>query len=417
MKLWDYLREKMLPHAEKIALARSGITYGELIRLGEKSEEGKLRLCMGSTREEQALNILRCIAEGCVAVPASLEYGQRQCERITKIVGEREEIYPDLAFIMFTSGTLGIPKGVMLTDENIITNLEYINTYFRIDKLQRICIARPLLHIAVLTGEFLYALCKGLTVYFYEDAFMPRRLLSFLNRNEIDVFCATPTLYSALAKTRFEDAFTVKVSALSGEILSEYTGKLLLDSFPNTAFYNVYGLTEHSPRVSALLPNEFPERANSIGKPIGKVKMKIRDGELLVKSPCVMKGYFCDDKRTADKIQGGWLHTGDMAHTDTDGYYYIDGRKDDMIIRAGLNIYPAEIENAAKECSGIEDCIAFGRVDAKGETEIVLKYEGTATPGGLRRELANKVNIHIMPNKFEWVKRLERTPSGKKIRT
>ena len=175
-------------------------------------------------------------------------------------------------------------------------------------------------------------------------------------------------------------------------------------------------MTEHSPRVSALLPEEFKKKPNSIGRSIGGVEMKIEDGELLVRSPCVMEGYFQDEAATREKIRDGWLHTGDMAHADEDGYYYIDGRKDDMIIRAGLNIYPAEIENAAKDCSGVEDCVAFGRKTEEGNTEIVLRYEGQAIPALLRRELVQKLNPHAMPNKFEKVEKLERTPSGKKVR-
>lgn len=416
MKLWEYLREKMLPHADKVAFARSGITYRELSEWNEQKNIGALRVCTGANREEQAISILRCIAAGDVAVPASLEYGAKQYCRIAEAVTENRELYPELAFLMFTSGTTGKPKGVMLSDRNIITNLEYIDGYFRIEGLRSICIARPLLHIAVLTGELLYALCKGLTIYFYEESFMPRRLLAFLEQNKIDVFCATPTLYATLAKAKHTELFPVKVSALSGEVLSVQAGDFLSENFPQTAFYNVYGLTEHSPRVSALLPEEFKKKPNSIGRPIGGAEMKIEDGELLVRSPCVMEGYFQDDAATREKIRDGWLHTGDMAHADEDGYYYIDGRKDDMIIRAGLNIYPAEIENAAKDCSGVEDCIAFGRKTEEGNTEIVLKYEGRAVPALLRRELVQKLNPHAMPNKFEQVEKLERTPSGKKVR-
>ena len=416
MKLWEYLREKMRLHENRIAFARSGITYGNLLELEKPGGIGRLRFCAGENREEQALSILRCIAEGDVAVPAALEYGEKQYSRMDEIVTHDREQYPDLAFLMFTSGTTGNPKGVMLTDRNIITNLEYIDSYFRVEGLRNICIARPLLHIAVLTGELLYALCKGLTIWFYDEPFMPRRLLTFLEKNKIDVFCATPTLYASLAKTRKNGPFSVKVSALSGEILSVKNGKCLSEAFPETKFYNVYGLTEHSPRVSALMPDEFADRPNSIGKPIGGVEMKIEKGELLVCSPCVMQGYFKDEISTEKKIQRGWLHTGDMAHQDEDGYFYIDGRKDDMIIRAGLNIYPAEIENAVKECKNVDDCIAFGQKDEEGRIRIVLKYEGQALPEELRRELVKKINPHAMPNIFEQVEKLERTPSGKKVR-
>ena len=125
---------------------------------------------------------------------------------------------------------------------------------------------------------------------------MPKRLLSFLQRNKIDVFCATPTLYQALAKADKNHECPIKAGAISGEILSASAGKSIADAFPNTEFYNVYGLTEHSPRVSALLPDEFKIRPNSIGKPIADVKVKIEDGELLISAPCLMTGYYGDEK-------------------------------------------------------------------------------------------------------------------------
>ena len=415
MKLWEYLKEKMQPYANKVAFARSGVTYGELVGLESETGNGKLRLCAGRTRGEQAISILRCIAAGDVAVPAAEEYGKVQYERIAEIVNKGTERYSDLAFLMFTSGTTGTPKGVMLTDENIITNLEYISSYFRLEGMKSICIARPLLHIAVLTGEFLYALCCGLTIYFYEEPFMPQRLNRFLQANGIDVFCATPTLYRALARVD-ADAFPVKVGALSGEILSAEDAKRLQNSFPETKFYNVYGLTEHSPRVSALEPEEFTRRPGSIGKPIGEVEMRIEGGELLVKSPCVMKGYYKDEAATAQKIQNGWLHTGDRAHIDNDGYFYIDGRADDMIIRAGLNIYPAEIENAAKKCERVTDCVAFSEKNADGQTMIVLKYAGEAEPAEVREVLVRELNPHAMPNKILKTGMLAYTPSMKILR-
>ena len=416
MSLWTYLKSKMQKYAERVAFANANITYSDLLLYAEQNLAPKqLCLCAGQTREEQAIQILRCIASGKVAVPSAREYGEKNFEYIKNTVETAKENVDDLAFLMFTSGTTGKPKGVMLTDANIVTNLDYISTYFKLEHCRKICIGRPLVHIAVLTGELLYALCCGLTIYFYEEPFMPKRLLAYLKRNEIDVFCATPTLYQALAKADKSHACSIKVGAISGEILSESAGRIIADAFPNTAFYNVYGLTEHSPRVSALLPHEFSKRPNSIGKPIGNVKVRISDGELLIKSPCVMRGYFSDEKQTADKVKDGWLHTGDMAHMDADGYLYIDGRKDNMIIRSGLNVYPEEIELAVKECSGIDECVVYGECTACG-TVICLKYAGEIEPVELRKRLICLLNPNIVPNRIERVEEIARTASGKKIR-
>lgn len=414
MKLWEFLKEQTQPFLKRVAFANMGMTYADLFGMKSGTENGKLRLCIGRTREEQALEILKCIASGDVAVPVAEEYGKEHFH-VAQMAVKKGETFKDLAFLMFTSGTTGRPKGVMLTDENIIENLKYISSYFRLEGLKSICIARPLLHIAVLTGELLYALCNGLTIYFYEEPFVPQRLLAFLAKNQIDVFCATPTMYSSLARFNVNQ-FSVKVGALSGEILVDKDAKNLQKCFPDTKFYNVYGLTEHSPRVSALLPEEFTKYLGSIGKPIGNVQLRIENGELLVKSPCIMKGYYHSEANTSLKVKKGWLYTGDLAHMNSEGYYYIDGRADDMIIRAGLNIYPAEIERAAKKCEGVNDCVAFGEKKENGQMNIVLKYVGNAEPAAVRKVLVQQLNFHAMPNRILKAETLEYTQSGKILR-
>ncbi|MDE7396077.1 MAG: fatty acid--CoA ligase family protein [Clostridiales bacterium] len=413
MRLWEYLAGKMHPFADRVAFANGHITYADLLQWGRTAKENRRpRVCEGQTREAQAIAILRCIAEGDVAVPVSAEYGSKHSGRVKTAVHITQENMQDLAFVMFTSGTTGTPKGVMLTDTNVIENLAYISEYFRVSEFRTICIARPLMHVAVITGELLYALCNGLTVYFYEEPFMPQRVLSYFAEHGIEVFCATPTLYRTLAKARGTRDFPVRAGVLSGEILSEAVGREIADAFPQTEFYNVYGLTEHSPRVTALTPDQFRLRPNSIGKPIGNVRITIADGELLVRSPCVMKGYYGDRQKTAQKICDGWLHTGDAAHVDEEGYLYIDGRKDNMLIRCGLNIYPEEIERTAKECPQVTDCVAYGMPTEQG-TLICLNYTGAVTPAELRKFLAANGNLSAIPDRIGKVAQLARTPSGK----
>ena len=372
MTLWEYLKGKMSEYGEKVAFAHSGVTYKELLNLPCSSlNESKIVLCEGASREEQALKILRCLAEGNVAVPITKEYGEKNYRYICRLVEKvPSEARKDLAFLMFTSGTTGQPKGVMLTHENIISNLKYISSYFDLSGMKSICVARPLVHIAVLTGEILYALCCGLTIYFYEETFMPQRLLSYLTKNNTDVFCATPTLYQMLALIAKDRVFSVKVGVLSGEVLTSRVGENIRKAFPATAFYNVYGLTEHSPRVSALLPKDF---------------------------------------------SAGWLHTGDRAQFDSEGYLYIDGRKDGMLIKAGINVYPEEIENAVKEIPGVNDCVVFGETADTG-TVICMKYTGNADIKEVRKHLSGELNPNVVPGKIEKVEELARTASGKKLR-
>ena len=202
---------------------------------------------------------------------------------------------------------------------------------------------------------------------------------------------------------------------LSGEVLTSKTSETLIAAFPQTMFYNVYGLTEHSPRVSALLPKDFGRKSGSVGRPIGDVRLKIVDGELCVKSASVMKGYYLDEVKTREKIKDGWLFTGDSAHFDEEGYLYIDGRKDGMLIKAGINVYPEEIENEVKDIDGITDCLVFG-LNTEIGTVICMKYTGDLDPKELRKQLNGRLNPNIMPSRIEKVEELARTASGKKLR-
>ena len=415
MKLWDYLKSKMSLYKERVAFANLGLTYAEILNFDNYyNQRKKLRICASKIREIHALNIIKAIAEGDVVVPISLEYGAKNYDYIKEQIKDANDI-DDLAFIMFTSGTTGYPKGVMLTEQNIISNLEWINEYFNTSECKSICIGRPLAHIAVLTGELLYALCHGLTIYFYEESFMPNRLISFLDKYHIDIFCGTPTLFYAMAKLKKHNDLGLKIGVISGEVLSARVSKAISESFNKTEFYNVYGLTEHSPRVAALLPCDFNRKLNSVGKPIGDVMVKIINNELLVKSTSVMKGYFKDLKGTKERIIDGWLYTGDSASMDDDGYIYIHGRKDNMIIKSGLNIYPEEIELVVKECTEVEECVVFGK-QTEISSIICLKYVGTIEPNDLRSLLNQKLNPIIVPTRIQKVDTIAKTASGKKIR-
>lgn len=449
MKLWKYLKGRMQQYGNKTAFAKSGITYADLCSLdGNPSEKsGELMLCEGETREEQAFNIIKYIANGIVVVPISEDYGKLKAQFVRQQICNDKNRYSDIAFILFTSGSTGSSKGVMLSDENVICNLEYIFGYFDLSGMERICIARPLVHVAVLVGELLYALCNGLTIYFFEESFIPLRLLSYLKHNEINVFCATPTMFFSLSKCIEKEVLIqyekiapkrigeltslhcrailekikssicpIKICVTSGEILTVEIAEKLSKAFPDTKFYNVYGLTEHSPRVCALMPEDFMKKTGSVGKAIGKVKMKIVDGELYVKSPCIMQGYYNNKKATHEKIKDGWLNTGDLAHCDDEGYYYIDGRKDDMIIRAGVNIFPQEIERVTSRCDGIEDCVVFGERDSKYGQKIILQFAGLCDTADLKRFLLRTLPIYLIPDKIEKVENMKKTASGKKLR-
>lgn len=419
MTLWEYLKGRMLEHSRRVAL-EDGTTYGELVdyieeRAKKHTERNRLVCVSGKSKTAHAIEILSVLASENVAVPVDDCYGVERKQEVETTIAQDKKQYPELAFIMFTSGTGGKPKGVMLSHENIIQNLKMLETYFALLPDDKILIARPIVHIAVIVGELLYGLIRGATIQFYEKPFLPQKLKREMEEKNTTVVCGTPTLFRNLLRVS-ACGFPLKKCVISGERLFPALASALSAANPQTEFYNVYGLTEHSPRVSALLPKDFARKAGSVGKLLAGVQTKIENGELLVKSPCVMVGYYTDAARTNAKIKNGWLYTGDVAHTDRDGYLCIDGRKDNMIIRSGLNVYPEEIEEVASACAGVENCVAYGEEDDIEGNKIVLKYCGEVSEQTLRKFLSGKLAPHLMPRAIKNVNALPATPSGKKVR-
>ncbi len=417
MKLWTFLKESMLCHADKIAF-EGGLTYAELIREAEKPRSFPrryLRLCSGQTRRNQALELLGALAHGEIAVPTGADYGEARAERIRLAVSRYgSSVSPDTALILFTSGTTGEPKGVMLSHENVIENLLGIESYFAVEPGQKLLICRPLVHVSVLVGELLYGLYRGMEICFYEEPFQPRRLARAIDEGKIDAVCLTPSLMYHLAPVLSGKSLSSVV--LSGERLSLRLAELLGEKYPGIGFYNVYGLTENAPRVSALTPEDFFRKPGSVGRPIRKTEIRIEDGELLVRSPSVMLGYLGREDLTREKVREGFLRTGDAASTDEEGFLYVLGRKDEMIIRGGVNIYPQEIENVVNRIAGVERCLVFGEEEIQCGQRVCLKYTGTLEPSALRKAFSGKLAPHLLPQKIERVETLPLTSGGKVIR-
>lgn len=414
MNVWQFLKRRIHCYGEQIAFSKDKTTYSDLIALVENKKDGQRKIpiiAKGETRQEQAIKILQIMAGGNIPVPVEKSYGVDREEKIEKILENNCDDLSKTAAILFTSGTTGEPKGVKLSHKGIIQNLKGIEKYFQVQTGQKILIARPLVHIAVFTGELLFALYKGLEIDFYEETFQPARLANYIDENKVRLFGCTPTLLYHLSKYLRGDSLDSIV--ISGERLTEGVAEILKEKFPDKRFYNVYGLTENSPRVAALCPEEFFEKIGSVGKPIAHTKVKLAQGELLVKSRSLMQGYLGDREKTDEKLKNGWLHTGDMARMDKDGYLTVLGRKDDMMIRSGMNIYPAEIENIAMQIVGVRDCAVYGEDDIRYGQKICMKAVANIGIAALRKELIVRLPAYLVPDKILIVESLGMTPSGK----
>lgn len=349
-----------------------------------------------------------------------------------RFIKKKHKIPKGVATIMFTSGTTGTPKGAMITNDNLICNLLDIELYFEIKKTDRILIARPLYHAAVMTGEFLISILKGLDIIFYNGEFNPPKLIEIVRECNATVLCATPTLFYHISRVakRLVDPLQLRIIAISGECMTTTVAKLVREAFPNTKIYNVYGLTEASPRVSYLHPDLFDEHPLSVGCPLQSISALIVDdngnqlpknidGELTIKASSVMKGYFQNKAATQKTIINEWLHTGDIAYMDENNLIHIRARKDSMLIRAGMNIYPQEIENALKTDPRIQETLAFGVLDEKVGQRIILKIvinDTNVTKYEIMQACRQKLPIYQIPDDIEIVASLAKNGSGKLVR-
>lgn len=453
MILWKYLKSSMMNHLTQVISENDAEINFETLMIWAEHFSKKLKpfqccaiLC--SSEMAAAMSLLACFAAEVTAVPLSMRYGEAHCNKILDrvspdaiIIDTNGEItvYPlknsqyipprrHPALIMCTSGTTGKPKGAMLSELNIITNVSDIAEYFNLDRNDTILIARPLYHCAVLTGEFLTAIVKGAKIRFYSNQFNPAKMLELIKKHRISAFCGTPTLLSIMARfNRATAAQTLRHICISGECMGKEVGKRISAAFPKCKIYHLYGLTEASPRVSYLPPELFRDHSDCVGIPLKSISVKIvnrygklcrknEEGLLYVKGNNVMLGYYQDVEKTRRVLSEGWLCTGDIALINDAGLLKIKGRNDDLIIKSGMNIYPAEIEGALKQDPRVKEVLIYGFDNPLG-TQIGMKLVGDFACVEEAKQLCQTLLPSFqIPSVIELLDELPQNGSGKVIR-
>ncbi|MGA5691455.1 class I adenylate-forming enzyme family protein [Cytobacillus pseudoceanisediminis] len=336
----------------------------------------------------------------------------------------------DVAMILYTSGTTGNPKGIMLTYHNIFSNLSDILEIFDLNQYDRVYIMRPLTYASAITGELLLALYSGSTIYLKNQSSSIFQSLTEIKKNKITFLSTTPTIANYFSKIKHgSNLHHLRYLVLSGENLNPSIVENLQSIFTNTNICNAYGLTEASPRISCLKEiNRKKFELGCVGTRLPSVEIMILDrnrnlvsegekGTLFVRGPNIMKGYYKDERLTKLKISNGWLCTHDRAAL-LDDQLYIYGRDDEVIIRNGVNIHPIEIETALASIEGISDVLAFGRIvneQTKIYAWVVMDFEIKQS------ELFKKIIDHVkdsrlMPDVVEIKPYLSKTITGKKFR-
>ncbi len=453
MRIWEELCEKIRMHPYSTVKEKERtLSYTAFISEAEKLAEQLDKPCYGilcSSEMNAGIALLACFAAGVTAVPLSPRYGERHCHKIkekmkmpgmitdetgalkvtSSNLGEYHDPRKRPALVLCTSGTTGSPKGIMLSAKNLLTNVKDIDRYFALSAEDRILIARPLYHGAVLTGEFLLSLWRGVHIVFSSTAFSPTAWLQILQRENITVLCGTPTLLSTFSHFMMRQKHSLRCLAVSGERLLPKQAQAIRAAFPTAEIYSVYGLTEASPRALYLPPDLFDQYPGACGYPLHSVDAAIVDnagnllgddriGELALRGDNIMQGYFDDPNLTAQKKKNGWLYTGDMALRNEKGIYYILGRKDDLIIRAGMNIYPQEIEQTLEADERVSAALAYPIEEENGGQKIGLKVVGDFEDKKALYAFCQKVlPPWQMPSVFELVESIPQNASGKKIRS
>ena len=454
MKLWNYIKQHLQKHPEQTVSENTASMSFEDMTVW--ADEFSKKLCgieccaiLCSSEMAASMALLACFAAEVTAVPLSMRYGEAHCNKILDTISpdgiimdangeltvykikDCQYIAPPehLALIMCTSGTTGKPKGAMLSEKNVMTNVSDISEYFQMDASDTILIARPLYHCAVLTGEFLTAIVRGANIRFYSEQFNPTRMLELIKEHKITAFCGTPTLLSIMARfNRGTAAQTLKHICISGECMSREVGVKIGKSFPTCSIYHIYGLTEACPRVSYLPPEFFSDHPDYVGIPLRSVSVKIinqanklcqpnEEGLLFVKGGNVMLGYYREPEKTAAVLKDGWLCTGDIAFINDAGFIKIKGRNDDLIIKSGMNVYPAEIEGVLKQDPRVKEVLVYGYRDSIG-TQIGMKLVGDFSSTEEVKQLCIKVLPSFqVPAAIELIMdELPKNSSGKIIR-
>ena len=323
------------------------------------------------------------------------------------------EIDPNvMAIMLFTSGTTAMSKAVMLSHKNICTNLMDIASQIELKETDRFLSILPLHHTFECTVGFLDALYNGCSTAYCEGL---KHILANLNDFKITCMIAVPALYNVMYKKtirtiekkgKLQDLERgIKISSMVSktgidirrklfkEIIDNFGGKLRLlvnggaaldketeEGFNNLGIkiYQGYGLTETSPVLSS--GNDFGARVGSVGQVYPSVKIKFLDkdvdgiGEIAVKGPSVMLGYFNNDEANREVFERGWFKTGDLGYIDKDGYLFLMGRKKNVIVlKNGKNVYPDEIENVINRIPGIKESFVFGRPESDDPTDLRLE--------------------------------------------
>lgn len=407
--------------------------YNEIMNKIKKEKNTKIKyfISMDLDKEEKGI-----YAQKQLVKEGKLLLEQGNTEFLESKINNEE-----MGIMLFTSGTTAMSKAVMLSQKNICANLMDIASVLKVDENDRFLSFLPLHHTFECTTGFLYPISKGSCIAFCEGI---RHIADNIKEYQITVMVSVPILFETMYKkiikgiekkgkletvkkgiriSNFLLKFGIDIRKklfkeihenLGGKARLFVAGGAALDSEAEKGFNELgfilcqgYGLTETSPVIAT--EDDKYRRLGSIGRALPSIDVKIVDpneegiGELVAKGPSMMIGYYNNEEATKETIDNdGWLHTGDLARIDKDGYIFISGRKKFVIVlKNGKNIYPEELENLINKIEGISESFVYGRPEDDGDykicakivydTELVKKIYGTTDETELKERLWKEI--------------------------
>ncbi|WP_270182473.1 fatty acid--CoA ligase family protein [Alkalihalobacillus sp. CinArs1] len=394
--------------------------------------EQALPLVEGMAGQLPGVNLVTYVGEGTDSKVIS----NIKLKPFTSMVAEEGNPVPslhteedDVAVILYTSGTTGRPKGAMLSHKNIVSNASDTADYLEFNSDDVVITALPMFHVFCMTVSMNAPLISGGTLLIMPK-FSPQEVFRVAEKYKATVFAGVPTMYNFLyqyPEGRSEYFKHVRICISGGSPLPVALLHRFEEKF-NVRVSEGYGLSEAAP-VTCFNPLDRPRKPGSIGTNITNVENKVVDelgqevspgvvGELIVKGPNVMTGYYKLPEDTSATIRDGWLYTGDLAKMDEEGYFYIVDRKKDLVIVGGYNVYPREVEEVLYQHPGIVEAAVVGVPDPDfGEAvQAFIVSKDTLTEEDVKTYCREHLAKYKCPTIVEFIDELPKNTTGKILR-
>jgi acyl-CoA synthetase (AMP-forming)/AMP-acid ligase II/ABC-type nitrate/sulfonate/bicarbonate transport system permease component len=350
--------------------------------------------------------------------------GKESSENISIPLQEEDE-----SLYLYTSGTTGRSKGVILTNSHLSYFPESCHHALSISEKDTWGLVLPISHIS---GPVLMNLLveTGLSVSIV-DEMKPKRILDAIQNHRVTVFHAVPPIFQLILNIphweRY-DCSSLTMACMMGTVVPESLMREFWERYPHLQPFQAYGATETSPLLTITHLKDAQRKMASAGKVVPRAELKIigqdgkevetgQMGEIIARGPQIMKGYLKDPKATAKKIKDGWYHSGDLGRFDEEGYLYVLGRADEMVVSGGLNVYPSEVETVLLNHPKVQEAAVVGIPDSRRgqilRANVVLKHGETATHREILSFCKERLASFKMPRQLEFKDSLPKSRTGK----